>query len=700
MNSKLWICEKPKQGLLVAERIGITKRADGYIETKDGIVTWCIGHLVGFKSPGDYSDRWRSWSLESLPIVPERFDLQPLNGKNKQLKVIGNLLKNTSHVIIATDGDREGELLGREILDFHHWSGKIDRMWNTNLDSESIDNALKSIKPGDDYQNLYQAALARSEADYITGMSLTRAATKVFSDKDVLSVGRVQTAVLGMIVRRGKEIGQFESRPYYELVSHHSKDGVDYSLKYSPKAESRLYDKSAAKGILGCIEGQTVSLSVETKNRKKQPPPLFNLLALQQAANTALGWSASEVKAVAQNLYDDGLISYPRTDCKYLPNEQEKDAETILSNLSGISKFAPYIDEIGTDLVFRKNVFDTDMTTAHHAIVPSKKPVDISNLDDKQRALYLIVCRRYIAVFMPDYEFESTSVKFQINGCEFKAIGNTPLKMGWKQLYQNEEDESDKDNQVFPALNNGESVILDNVEIKTLKTKPPARFTQSSLLSAMENISVLIEDEKLRALFRQRLRDNENAGIGTPATRDTYLDILVQRNYVSVNRNKIYESELGVKLIESLPDKVSDPIETAVMESYLDRISIGKYDKKRLVDLVINDTEDVIKILSDYAGNKLQETEQYSCKKCDGHLTRRKGKHGAFWSCSNYPDCDYKMSDKQGKPVEPKQTSKKECPTCKSGFLVKRKTKQGKNKGKEFWACSVYDCKHFEWIKS
>jgi len=756
--TKLWLCEKPKQGTVVAGQLGILKRHNGYIETKDGIVTWCFGHLLGFKQPGEYDEKWKTWALESLPIVPDSFDLVPLKGKEKQLKIIGGLLKNTDHLMLATDGDREGELLGREVLDYFNWSGKIERMWNTSLDEESIDNALADIRPGKDTENLYIAGAARAKADYINGMTMTRAATKAFGNgSDIYSVGRVQTAVLGIIVRRAKEIENFISKEYFELFSCHEKQGKEFKLRYAPKAENRIFDKEKANHLLDLIKNKTVDFCVEQKRKKTKPPKLFSLLTLQKTANTALGWSASETKAVAQELYDAQLISYPRTDCEYLPNEQEKDAEKILAHLAGIDSLKPFIQSIET-IVYRKSTFNTGKTTAHHAIVPTKKSAKIEDLSKKQASLYMIICQRYIANFMVDYEYDSTIIKYLIEECEFKGVGNTPAINGWKEMYQgtpNDDSEpQDVDNQSFPNIENGELGCLDQVDLQELKTKPPARFTQNSLSDAMANITSLIEDEALIKEFKQRLKNDDEVGIGTPATRDTYIDILIQRSYVTLDKKKIIETDLGVKLIDALPDTQSDPVETAIMESMLNEIAQGNADKTVFIDIVINNTTEYVHEIKESAKTFVKEAIKNPCPKCDeGQMMRRKGTNGFFWGCSNYPTCEHSMLDKKGSPVErvapvisdvccelcgkpmalrpsskkgssgfwgctdfptckntlPDDNGKpgkkavvdesaKECPTCKKGKLVERVTKKGKNKGKAFCACSVYACKHFEWI--
>jgi DNA topoisomerase-3 len=695
---KLWICEKPAQAKLVAARIGGAKPNKGFIDTNDGKVTWCIGHILTLKEPGEYDPKWQAWDVATLPVVPARFDMKPLKGKEDQLKIIGGLLKSSNHVVIATDGDREGELLCRELLEYYNWSGRIERMWNTNLDDESIDKALANLKPGDKTVSLHYAAQARSEADYIAGMTLSRAATKCLGNGDELySVGRVQTAVLGMIVRRDLAIEGFKPQTYYELVGGLAKDGQPYTLKYAPGEEARILDKSLAEKIAALVKGQSGVLLVERKRKKQAPPKLFSLSSLQQLANKLWNWSASETKDVAQKLYDAQLTSYPRTDCEYLPNEQEKDAPRILAGLGQLDAFKGLVAKLGTDLNYRKTVYDTSKTTAHHAIVPTFKQADLSALSDQERKLYTEIAKRFIAAFFPDYEYDSTVVKLPVGDYEFKGSGVVPAVPGWKEVTSGIEDDAAEDNQSFPNINNGESATVDKVTIADKQTKAPPRYTPASLLKDMENIVKFTEDPEIRAKLKARLKNEENAGIGTPATRDTFVDILVNRSYIAIEKNKIISSAVGRKLIAALPEALSDPIETAVMEDKLDQIASGSLKKEEFVRLSIEQTQlqlaRIIEVGKSFAKNDVQ----YPCPQCGKGMKRRPGQNGHFWGCSGYPECKHTMNDVKGKPVAKVQANtqgeKYPCPKCGKPLALRTGKGQGKKVNK-FWGCTGYpECK-------
>jgi len=695
--SKLWLCEKPAQAKLVAARIGTTGRGDGYIDTKDGKVTWCIGHLLGLKSPDQHDSKWKKWSLESLPIVPENFELEISKGKEKQAKIVGKLLKESNHVVIATDGDREGELLGREMLDYFKWSGNIDRMWNTSLDDKSLDKALAAIKPGIDTEPLYFAAQARSEADYIAGMTLTRAATVCFSNGDeVFSVGRVQTAVLGMIVRRDLEIKNFKPSSYYDLKAVFEKDGQQYHLIHAPKEEKRITEQSKAEEIINSISGKTEKLEVEKIRKKSAPPKLFSLSSLQQAANKKYGWSSSDTKALAQEIYEMAIISYPRVDCEFLPNEQEEDAAHIIEGLTHFSEFDSFTSLIGDDyekLVYRKTAFNTSKTTAHHAIIPTVKMPPLDNLSDKQTQLYTLIAERYLLIFLDDYVYDSTSIKTTVEDRLFSASGSVPVSLGWKAVFN--DDKKEDDNQKFPELENGEAITFSDIEILSKQTKCRPSYTQASILKDMENISKFTDDKEVLAIIKARIKEDSNAGIGTPATRDTFVDILLNRSYITINKNKLFATDSGFKLIEALPSAITDPIETCVMEEKLDEISAGDLDKSEFMRYAVAHTVNVLDHIKEQAKSFSKNAAEHACPECGSGLVRRKGSNGFFWPCSGYPDCKFTTSDAGGKPAPKKATETSgECPDCGKPLVKREGVAKASKKKYKFWGCTGFpDCK-------
>lgn len=682
---RLFICEKPAQAKLVANRLGSPRSRQGYIETANGIVTWCIGHVVEFLSPKEFDEKWTRWNVDSLPIVPEEFKYKPCEGKEQQVHIIGELLQKAEHVVIATDGDREGELLGRELLDYFKWQGKLERMWNTNLDDESIDMALSKIKDAASYDSLHEAAKARAESDYISGLSLTRAATKCLQqDGGVISVGRVQTAVLGMIVRRDLEIANFVPRPYYDLVASFDVAGTVLQLTHSPPEQHRIYDKQQADNLQQQLNKQIVFLAVEKQQRRQSPPRLYNLSKLQQAANGLFKWSSTKTKDIAQKLYDAQLTSYPRTDCEYLPNEQEKDAAKILEHLSNIEIFAKHINSI-KEIKYRKTVFDTAKTTAHHAIVPTLKAVDLSQLTDDEKDLYILIATSYVACFLEDHVYDSTSVKFTAQDREFKSTGNVTLTKGWQELIP-----ATKKSVVLPAVEEGEQQI-NNLEVLEKRTKAPPKYTQASILKDMENITKFTDDPQVQEQIKSRIKDDQNAGIGTPATRDSFIELLENRDYIKIEKNRLSATTRGKNLIAALPAKASDPIETVIMENKLDLIVDKELTKDDYLEEVIYQTESIIySIKHSELATKIRENT-VNCKICNKEMRRIKGDFGFFWTCSGYPDCKHTMKDENGKAVEKKELETKgACPDCGKPLAKRSFYSRSQKRMAYFWGCSTY----------
>ncbi len=694
---KLWLCEKPSQAKAVAARIGVVGRGDGFIDTKDGKVTWCFGHMLGIKSPGDHNEKWKTWSIEALPIIPNNFELAVSDDKIKQTKIIGKLLKESDHVVIATDGDREGELLGREILDYFNWSGNIERMWNRSIDDESIDKALKEIFSGSKTESLYIAGQARAESDYICGMTLSRAATLCFGNgEEVLSIGRVQTAVLGMIVRRDNEIENFIPNDFFDLKASLTKDGESYTLVYSPKEENRILEKLKADEIKGDLTGKEGVLSVEKQRKKTSPPKLFSLLTLQKLAHKKYKFSASKTKNLAQELYDLQFTSYPRTDCEFLPNEQEKDAERIIDNLKNHPVLSKITNQIGSELNFRNTVFNSEKITAHHAIVPTVKTVNLDALSSDQRKIYDLIAERYLLSFLENYEFDLTTVKLTVDDFVFSGKGSVTVSPGWKLLFNDDEDDKKEEDQKFPGLSDGETGTVESIDILSKVTKPRPSYTEATILDDMKSILNFTDDPEIIKLIKLRIKNKENAGIGAPATRDSYIDILLNRKYIEIIKNKIYSTETARKLISALPSEITDPIETCILETNLDKIANGEMQKKDFMNLATAHTTKILEEIIEKGKTFVKAESENPCPECSKPLLQRKGKNGRFWACSGYPDCKFSTSDIKGKPAKKeKPILDGSCPDCAHPLVKREGFKKGSKKEKYcFWGCSGFpNCK-------
>ncbi len=581
----LIIAEKPSAAKDLAAVLGVTRKGEGFIETKEGVVTWGFGHLLENLAPEDYNEAWAAWSFKTLPIIPDEFKMQPKEDAAKQLRVILNLLKEAKEVVIATDADREGELIGREILTHAKYRGGIRRLWLTGLDPDSIRKAWAKLKPGESTAALATAAQARSIADWLVGMNMTRAMSLCFSTGkgDVVSIGRVQTPTVALVVRRDRAIKSFKSANYYELTANVIADGHTLKLRHAPGDAERYAVKGDADAIATAATGATGKLSVVTAAKRKGPKKLFDLGGLQKACNGLFGWSADKTLSVAQSLYETHKVtSYPRTDCCFLPEEQESDVPKIIEALREIS--APAIAgfyKAGYDSApeIRKSVFNTAKVTAHHAIIPLPVDVDVAGLPADDRKAYLLIAGRYLAALAPDMEYDETKVGLVVpvegrSPVEFKATGRIVRVPGWTSIEGEDEDEDKKDEGAakLPPVSDGDDAEVHSVAVDAKKTQPPKSYTEATLLADMESVAKFCEDPKLKAVLK------ESSGIGTPATRAAIIETVKKRGYLEVDGKRIVSTEKGQRIFDLLTAQfpaMIDPAETARWEDSLNAIAEG-----------------------------------------------------------------------------------------------------------------------------
>lgn len=562
--------------------------------------------------------------------------------------MIQGLLKDATELVIATDADREGEMIAREVLEQFSYRGLIQRLWLSALDTESVKRALAKLRPGRETEPLYRAALARSRADWLVGLNLTRAATVALGNgSDVLSVGRVQTPTLALVVRRDELIENFKPRDFYELVAEVAAGTHRLTLRHAPAEEGRLYERAAAEGLAARAQGARGPLVVVSERKHQAPPRLFDLLKLQGAANKHWGWSAQKTLDVAQALYEiHKATSYPRTDCPYLPNEQEADVPSILRHLAGVDDLATHA-RIETPEI-RKSVFNTKKITAHHAIIPTTAPAPWSAMNEDERALYLLIARHYLAALHPDHEYQETRISINANGVPFKTTGRVPLVAGWKVVFGADvDDEDDKDKEATPTLppvQDGEAAEATRVTVDARRTSPPARYTEKTLLEDMAAIAKYVDDPALKAKLK------ETSGIGTNATRASILEKLKKRTFLAVNGKTIISTPTGRELIHRLPAGLADPGETALWEDRMEAIVNNQETVEGFLAAI--DTK-VIAQLAELrnAGSGPLAAVTHACPSCGKALRRVKGKNGYFWGCTGYPECKTTRDDERGKPA-------------------------------------------------
>lgn len=545
---KLFICEKPSQARDLASVLGATSKGDGLLATNDKsiIVTWGFGHLVEQYQPEDYDEVWKRWAFETLPIIPAQWKMAPKKESKKQYNVVIGLIKKASLVVIATDADREGEMIARELLDLAGYRGQIQRCWLSALDDASIRKALQTLKSGKETEALYYAGMGRSRSDWLIGMNFSRlftlmAQAKGYSGKP-LSVGRVQSPTLALVVNRDREIANFVPKAHYSLAvqlatasdetfvaglsipeQYLDESGLCLDSRVIQQAEAQIKQVGIAKVI-----------TVETKREKKAPPLLYALSDLQGECNRLFGFGAQQVLDIAQSLYEEHKITtYPRTDCGYLPESQLTEVPMVIRSLvaadSELQTLLPRLN-----LQQKSRAWDDKKITAHHGIIPTIKKADLSKLSEEEMKVYDLIRRRYLAQFLPHLETDKTIATLQSSGHTLIARGNVIVSQGWRILFGKNADEdvgSDDEKQGLPALTANQQCRVTHSEVRTLQTKPPAHYTEGTLLEAMKNAARFVTDPRLK----QRLRETE--GLGTEATRAGLIQGLIDKGFLIKKKN-------------------------------------------------------------------------------------------------------------------------------------------------------------------
>lgn len=657
---QLYICEKPSQARDIAKVLGCHEKQDGFIKNKDIVVTWCFGHLLETANPDHYCENIKPWRLGILPIVPNAWHMQVKKEGKQQAIVIKKLLKEAEMVIVATDADREGEVIAREMLDICKFKGEIKRLWLSALDDASIKKALEGIREGSTTENLYYAGLGRQRADWLIGMNMTMASSVAFGKfgEGVLSVGRVQTPTLKLVVDRDHTIDHFTSKIYFELLAEfETSQKLTFKAKWQPAEhqtdeDGRILDSKIIENVIANIRGQKAEITKFDDKEKKISPPLgLSLSQLQKLASSRFSLSAKKTLDVAQALYETHkAITYPRTDCGHLPDSQFQDAPAILALLKTIH--LPLQETINLcDVSYRSLIWNDKKVTAHHAMIPTaNKNVAINRMSAIEKNIYELICRYYIAQFLGPYEYAERSVVVNCNNEIFKASSQTPLKPGWKRaLTEIDEKEDDTPVSLIPALKTKEIVQEINEETLQKNTRPPSRFTEGTLIEAMKSIGKYVQDEKHKRILK------ETAGIGTEATRAAIIETLFKRNYLEKSGKQLFATDKGKKLIAQIPPIACDPVLTAEWEQALDQVAEGHLSLATFIEqqkIVLNKMLDSIKQVK---GFQQSGSVTHTCPRCKQILIRRQSSKNQtyFWGCRGYPKCNFTVADKNGLPLLP-----------------------------------------------
>lgn len=646
-GNTVYLCEKPSQARDIARILGATTKTKHYLSGGGVTVTWCFGHLLEMASPDQYGDEYKRWSLETLPIIPNQWRLNFRPKVKAQYKAIADLISATQHVVVATDADREGETIAREILDRCRYEGRISRLWLSALDDTSIRKALDDLNDGSATEPLYHAGLGRARADWLVGMNLTRAYTVIARNQGydrLLPVGRVQTPTLRLVVDRDQAIESFNPVPYWVVTAGLASDeGAVFAAQWQPGRDvaddqGRCLNERAARYMAQQIDGAAATITaIETKRERVAPPLPYDLGTLQQEANKAADMGAQEVLDTAQSLYETHkAVTYPRTDCRYLPVSMHDEAGPVLDAMNRTdSDFAEAIR--AADPTRRSKAWNNKKISAHHAIIPTTKPSELGQMSAKERRLYEMIRTRYLAQFYDDHEYDRTVLAIEVAGAAFRATGKLVIAEGWKAIKRSSATEDDKaDNVRLPTLDRGDRCRVIDQQIQAKQTKPPAHYTEGTLIGAMKNIASQITDERLRRILK------DTAGLGTEATRSGIIATLIQRGFLASKKKQLVSTDAGRALISILPPAITNPDTTAAWEQALDEISAGRMT---LDDFVSRQVTWVRKAVDQVQQRGLdmpkgvEPKAQKTCPECGKPMRKRKSKHGAFWGCTGYPDC-------------------------------------------------------------
>lgn len=648
----LVLAEKPSVAREIARVLGCREKQKSYMEGPKYIVTWALGHLVGLAEPEDYDHKYATWALEDLPILPDRMKLKVLRETGGQFKAVQHLMKrqDVGELIIATDAAREGELLARWIIQMAQWKKPFRRLWISSQTDKAIKEGFASLKPGREFDRLYESARCRAEADWMVGLNVTRALTTKFGAP--LSAGRVQTPTLGMIMDREKEILNFRSQEFDTLTA----DFGNFQAQWRSKSgDGRIFDKTQSAALAKKLEGRNGTLTKVQKSEKSEPHPLaYDLTELQRDANRKFGFSAKQTSSVLQRLYEQHkLVTYPRTDSRYLTADM---TGTLKERLDSVA-IGPYAS-LARSLLRRplnitKRIVDDSKVSDHHAIIPTEQTVLLNELNTEERKLYDLIVRRFISLFYPPARFDAVAVTVTVDGETFTAKGSTVKDAGWREVYGgdlslSEDDEAGEGGEAadgrgitLPELRQGEQVTIRRCLLKGGRTQPPGRYNEASLLTQMEK-----------------------HGLGTPATRADIIEKLVTSDTIERQGNQLHPTGKGKQLIELVSPQLRTPDLTARWESELERIARGQGKPEPFLQGIRGMAKELVaEVKNSGAEYKPHNVSNSHCPQCGTRLLEKKSKRGKLLICPA-DDCGYTRAGE-------KRLSNRRCPQCHKKMELK-----------------------------
>lgn len=657
MVKSVVIAEKPSVARDIARVLKCDKKGNGYLEGSKYIVTWALGHLVTLADPESYDVKYKTWNLEDLPMLPERLKLTVIKQTGKQFNAVKSQLlrKDVNEIIVATDAGREGELVARWIIDKVRTNKPIKRLWISSVTDKAIKDGFANLKPGKAYDNLYASAVARSEADWYIGLNATRALTTRFNAQ--LNCGRVQTPTVAIIAGREDEIKNFKAQTYYGIEAH-TTDKLKLTWQ-DAKGNGRNFNKEKIDTIVRKLDKQNATVvEIEKKQKKSFAPGLYDLTELQRDANKIFGYSAKETLNIMQKLYEQHkVLTYPRTDSRYISSDI---VGTLPERLKacGVGEYRPLAHKVLQKPVkSNKSFVDDSKVSDHHAIIPTESYVNFSAFTDKERKIYDLVVKRFLAVLFPAFEYEQLTLRTKIGDETFIARGKTILSSGWKEVYANrfEDDDvaDDVKEQILPRIEKGDTLNVKLIVQTSGQTKAPARFNEATLLSAMENPTKYMDTQN------KQLADTlkSTGGLGTVATRADIIDKLFNSFLIEKRGKDIHITSKGRQLLDLVPEELKSPTLTGEWEQKLEAIAKGKLKKEVFIAEMKNYTKEIVtEIKSSDKKYKHDNISTKSCPDCGKPMLEVNGKKGKMLVCQDR-ECGHRKNVSR--------TTNARCPQCK-----------------------------------
>ncbi|WP_341322250.1 DNA topoisomerase III [Solibacillus sp. FSL H8-0523] len=656
MAKSLVLAEKPSVARDIANVLKCTKKGNGYLEGDKYIVTWALGHLVTLADPESYDEKYKKWNLEDLPMLPDRLKLTTIKQTTKQYNAVKSQLTrgDVNEIIIATDAGREGELVARWIIERAKVNKPIKRLWISSVTDKAIKEGFANLKPGKAYEDLYHAAVARSEADWYLGLNATRALSTKYNAQ--LNTGRVQTPVVAMVGAREDEIKSFKAQTYYGIEAQTK----DLKLTWQDaNGNARSFAKEKIDAIVNSLDKKDATVvAIDRKPKKTFSPGLYDLTELQRDANKIFGYSAKETLNIMQKLYESHkVLTYPRTDSRYISNDI---VPTLPERLKacGVGEFRPLANKILTKPIkANKSFVDDARVSDHHAIIPTEEYVNFSAFSDKERKIYDLVVKRFLAVLFPAHEYEQLTVQATIGSEKFIARGKTVVTMGWKEVYSNrfddEESNEDVKEQLLPRLEKGQVLPVNLLAQTSGQTKAPARFTEATLLSAMENPTKYMSSQNKQ--LAETLKST--GGLGTVATRADIMEKLFNSFLIEKRGKDIHITSKGRQLLDLVPDELKSPETTGQWEQKLELIAKGKLKKDAFINEMKQHTKSVVQDIKNSEKKfKHDNISTKTCPDCGKPMLEVNGKKGKMLVCQDR-ECGHRKNVSR--------VTNARCPQCK-----------------------------------